>query len=149
MDEGTRELLEPLPPSAKLVYYVLDEEGRFDQTGLAEETRLSTRTVRFAVEKLTEVGLVEEGLCPTDARRSVYAPVPESERSTGSEPEAASEPDAEAPTATASPRTDGDSISRSSIRRVFARATGSEPTRWRRITSKRTAVVPTGARAGR
>jgi predicted transcriptional regulator len=103
MDEGTRELLEPLPPSAKLVYYVLDEEGRFDQTGLAEETRLSTRTVRFAVEKLTEVGLVEEGLCPKDARRSVYAPVPESERPTGSEaePETASEPDADVPTATA------------------------------------------------
>ncbi|ELZ41981.1 ArsR family transcriptional regulator [Halorubrum saccharovorum DSM 1137] len=101
MDEATRELLEPLPPSAKLVYYVLDEEGRFDQTGLAEETRLSTRTVRFAVEKLTEAGLVEEGLCPKDARRSVYAAVPQSERPTGSEPEAASEPDAEAPTATA------------------------------------------------
>lgn len=109
MDDGTRELLAPLPPSAKLVYYVLDEEGRFDQTGLAEETRLSTRTVRFAVEKLTEVGLVEEGLCPRDARRSVYATVPKSERPTDPEaaaasevePETASEPDAEAPTATA------------------------------------------------
>jgi DNA-binding MarR family transcriptional regulator len=113
MDDDTRELLAPLPPSAKLVYYVLDEEGRFDQTGLAEETRLSTRTVRFAVEKLTEVGLVEEGLCPRDARRSVYAPVPESERPTDPEavaaseaasevePEAASEPEAETPTATA------------------------------------------------
>jgi len=41
------------------------------------------------------------GALPQDARRSVYTPVPESERSTGSEPEAASEPDAEAPTATA------------------------------------------------
>lgn len=101
MDKGARELLSPLPPSAKLVYYVLDEEGRFDQTGLAEETRLSTRTVRFAVEKLTEVGLVTEGLCPRDARRSVYAPVPESDRDAESEPETASEPGAEAPTATA------------------------------------------------
>ncbi|MFW6317302.1 MAG: ArsR family transcriptional regulator [Halorubrum sp.] len=101
MDDSARELLSPLPPSAKLVYYVLDEEGRFDQTGLAEETRLSTRTVRFAVEKLTEVGLVEEGLCPRDARRSVYAPVPESERSPDAEPEAASNPDGDAPTAAA------------------------------------------------
>ncbi|GAB7009335.1 ArsR family transcriptional regulator [Halorubrum trueperi] len=110
MDEGTRELLAPLPPSAKLVYYVLDEEGRFDQTGLADETRLSTRTVRFAVEKLTDVGLVEEGLCPRDARRSVYATASESERPTGSgtaseaetgEPETASDPEAEPPTATA------------------------------------------------
>jgi|GEM_PF-316479 len=97
MDDGTRELLAPLPPSAKLVYYVLDEEGRFDQTGLAEETRLSTRTVRFAVEKLAEIGLVEEGLCPQDARRSVYTPVPESEqlKETASEtdPETGSERD--------------------------------------------------------
>jgi DNA-binding Lrp family transcriptional regulator len=106
MNDGTRERLEPLPPSAKLVYYVLEEEGRHDQTGLAEETRLSTRTVRFAVEKLTGAGLVEEGLCPTDARRSVYAVVPQSERSTGPEPDAAaeSEPDATAePEATSDP----------------------------------------------
>ena len=75
MDDDARDRLEPLPPSAKLVYYVLDAEGRFDQTGLAEETRLSTRTVRFAVEKLVKAGLVEEGFCPTDARRSVYEPV--------------------------------------------------------------------------
>lgn len=74
MDDDVRERLEPLPPSAKLVYYVLDAEGRFDQTGLAAETRLSTRTVRFAIEKLVDVDLVEEGFCPTDARRSVYEP---------------------------------------------------------------------------
>ena len=105
MEDGTRELLAPLPPSAKLVYYVLEEEGRFDQTGLAEETRLSTRTVRFAVEKLTEAGLVQEGLCPRDARRSVYAVVPESERPTESEsesePKRASDRDQEAQTPTA------------------------------------------------
>ncbi|GAA0722203.1 hypothetical protein J2744_000158 [Halorubrum trapanicum] len=101
MDEGTRELLEPLPPSAKLVYYVLDAEGRFDQTGLAEETRLSTRTVRFAVEKLTEVGLVEEGLCPRDARRSVYQAVPPAERDAVGEPDAPAESvsETDAPTA--------------------------------------------------
>ncbi|OTF06193.1 ArsR family transcriptional regulator [Halorubrum sp. SD612] len=101
MDDGTRELLEPLPPSAKLVYYVLDAEGRFDQTGLAEETRLSTRTVRFAVEKLTEVGLVEEGLCPRDARRSVYQAVPPAERDPVDEPEATADSASEADTPTA------------------------------------------------
>ncbi len=74
MDEQARERLTPLPPSAKLVYYVLEHEGRLDQTGLAEETRLSTRTVRFAIQKLADADLVEEGLCPTDARRSVYEP---------------------------------------------------------------------------
>ncbi|WP_235027990.1 helix-turn-helix domain-containing protein [Halorubrum sp. JWXQ-INN 858] len=81
MDERASERLASLPPSAKLVYYVLDAEGRLDQTGLAAETRLSTRTVRFAVEKLSAAELVDEGFCPTDARRSVYetAPGPDSE----------------------------------------------------------------------
>ena len=74
MNESVRDRLDPLPPSAKLVYYVLDAEGRYDQTGLAEATRLSTRTVRFAVDKLADAELVEEGFCPTDARRSVYEP---------------------------------------------------------------------------
>ncbi|WP_066418099.1 ArsR family transcriptional regulator [Halorubrum aethiopicum] len=90
MDEDARERLESLPPSAKLVYYVLDAEGRFDQTGLAEETRLSTRTVRFAIEKLAEADLVEEGFCPTDARRSVYEPADpaDSEPASGPTPSA-------------------------------------------------------------
>ena len=85
MDDDACDRLEPLPPSAKLVYYVLDTEGRFDQTGLADETRLSTRTVRFAIEKLVGVGLVEEGLCPTDARRSVYRAVDPAGSDTGSD----------------------------------------------------------------
>ncbi len=85
MGDKPRERLEPLPPSAKLVYYVLDAEGRFDQTGLAEETRLSTRTVRFAIEKLVDAGLVEEGLCPTDARRSVYRIADLTESTAGSD----------------------------------------------------------------
>lgn len=75
MEQSVRDRLDPLPPSAKLVYYVLERCGRLDQTGLAEETRLSTRTVRFAVDKLSESDLVREGLCPTDARRSVYEAV--------------------------------------------------------------------------
>ncbi len=85
MDEQARERLTSLPPSAKLVYYVLEREGRLDQTGLAEETRLSTRTVRFAIRKLSDADLVEEGLCPTDARRSVYETVVDAEPDAGVE----------------------------------------------------------------
>ena len=72
MDDRARELLSPLPPSAKLVYYVLDEEGRFDQTGLAEETRLSVRTVRYALNRLTEEGIVEQVPCLSDGRQTLY-----------------------------------------------------------------------------
>ncbi|WP_418280027.1 MarR family transcriptional regulator [Halorubrum sp. DTA98] len=77
MNDVIRDRLSSLPPSAKLVYYVLEKHDQLDQTGVAEETRLSTRTVRFAIEKLSEAELVDEGLCPTDARRSVYQAVTE------------------------------------------------------------------------
>lgn len=55
------------------MYYVLEREGTLSQGQLAAETRLSKRTVRFAVSKLTDADLVEEGLCLKDARKSVYA----------------------------------------------------------------------------
>lgn len=79
MDDPVRDRLSSLPPSAKLVYYVLEKHDRLDQSALAEETRLSARTVRFAIDKLNGANLVEEGVCPTDARRSVYKAVSESE----------------------------------------------------------------------
>jgi len=102
MDEGTRELLEPLPPSAKLVYYVLDEEGRFDQTGLAEETRLSTRTVRFASRNSPRSGSSRRGSAPRTRAGQCTLPSPSrSGRPAPSQrPPPSLTPDAEAPTAT-------------------------------------------------
>ena len=87
MSDPVRDRLSSLPPSAKLVYYVLEKHDRLDQSALAAETRLSARTVRFAIDKLDGVDLVEEGVCPTDARRSVYTPVSEPESSTEREAE--------------------------------------------------------------
>lgn len=70
-DQETR--LEALPPSAKFVYTVLEYEGPLTQKELAEETRISQRTVRTALEDLIEEGLVEERLYPGDARQRLYA----------------------------------------------------------------------------
>ena len=95
MGDPARDRLSSLPPSAKLVYYVLEKHDRLDQSALAAETRLSARTVRFAIDKLDDANLVEDGVCPTDARRSVYKPASETESSTEREAETEREVDPE------------------------------------------------------
>lgn len=76
---GTPQALEDLPPSAKLVYTVLENEGHLTQTQLADETMLATRTVRTALDKLKTADLVEERAYPADARKNLYALRKESE----------------------------------------------------------------------
>ena len=68
----TTETLEDLPPSAKLVYKVLEYEGPLNHQEIADETRLPKRTVREAVERLEAVDAVESRTDLTDARRRVY-----------------------------------------------------------------------------
>lgn len=62
-----------LPPSAKLVFKTLEYEGELTQGGLAEETRLSRRTVRYALTSLEDADVVTSRLCLQDARKSVYS----------------------------------------------------------------------------
>jgi DNA-binding MarR family transcriptional regulator len=62
-----------LPPSAKLVAKTLEYEGRLTQTGLVESTLLSPRTVREALTRLEEIGLVTSRPSFMDARQRVYA----------------------------------------------------------------------------
>lgn len=64
--------LSELPPSAKLVYKVLQYDGPLTQKRLVEETMLSARTVRYALEKLEDCGHVEERVYFADARQSLY-----------------------------------------------------------------------------
>jgi DNA-binding MarR family transcriptional regulator len=64
--------LEPLPPSAKLVYLILAYEGRQTQGDLVSETMLSPRTVRYALTKLEENDLVTSDIYIPDARKNVY-----------------------------------------------------------------------------
>jgi DNA-binding MarR family transcriptional regulator len=67
------ERLRELPPSAKLVAKVLETDAPLSQSGLAEETLLPDRTVRYALNRLDEVGLVESRYSFDDARKRVYA----------------------------------------------------------------------------
>ncbi|MXV62115.1 winged helix-turn-helix transcriptional regulator [Natronorubrum sp. JWXQ-INN-674] len=67
------ETLSDSPPSAKLVYKVLDYNGSLTQQELAEETMLPKRTVRFALTRLETAELVEGQVSFRDARQSVYS----------------------------------------------------------------------------
>jgi predicted transcriptional regulator len=77
MTESDGEGIADLPPSAKLVYKVLEYNGPLTQKGIVEESMLSARTVRYALERLDEVGVVEEDVYFADARQNLYEIVDE------------------------------------------------------------------------
>mgnify|MGYP000669336943 CR=1 FL=1 len=64
--------LRACPPSAKLVSLMLATEGALTQEQLSTETMLSQRTVRNALDQLTEAGIVTARPCPYDARKRLY-----------------------------------------------------------------------------
>ncbi|WP_336133753.1 winged helix-turn-helix domain-containing protein [Natronomonas amylolytica] len=68
----TESTVESLPPSAKLVYKTLEYEGSLTQSELAEESLLPQRTVRHALKKLDDAGVIEESVYLMDARKSTY-----------------------------------------------------------------------------
>jgi len=68
-----RDRLRELPPSAKLVAKVLEADELLSQSELAEETLLPDRTVRYALNRLEESGLLESRYSFHDARKRVYA----------------------------------------------------------------------------
>ncbi|ELY82733.1 hypothetical protein C486_04253, partial [Natrinema gari JCM 14663] len=57
---------------AKLVYKVLEYEAPLTQEGIAAESRLCSRTVRYALGKLEEQDLITSRACLEDARQSKY-----------------------------------------------------------------------------
>lgn len=69
---GTPEALSDLPPSAKLVYKVLEYRGPMTQQAIAEETMLSSRTVRYAKNRLLEVDAITKEIYFADARQRLY-----------------------------------------------------------------------------
>lgn len=71
--ESTSETLSDVPPSAKLVFKVLEHDGSLTQGEIADETMLPRRTVRFALTRLEETGVVDAQVSFRDARKSVYS----------------------------------------------------------------------------
>lgn len=72
MSQSTQEEIEDLPPSAKLVLKVLEYRGSLTQKQIIEESMLSARTVRYALERLQDIGVVTEDIYFADARQSLY-----------------------------------------------------------------------------
>jgi len=72
MAETDGEEIEDLPPSAKLVFKVLEYDGPLTQKQIVEESMLSARTVRYALERLEGIGIVDEDIYFADARQSLY-----------------------------------------------------------------------------
>ncbi|EMA15926.1 MarR family transcriptional regulator [Haloarcula marismortui] len=71
-DDEFRDTLRELPPSAKLVAKVLEDDAPLSQGDLAESSLLPDRTVRYALNRLEESGLVDSRYSFTDARKQVY-----------------------------------------------------------------------------
>ena len=65
--------LQDLPPSAKLVVKTLEYEGDCTQAELADSTRLSPRTVRYALTQLKDIELVTSRFSFMDARQRIYS----------------------------------------------------------------------------
>lgn len=64
------------PPSAKLVYKVLDLEAPLTHGEITEATVLPSRTTSYALSRLQEAGVVESVPCPSDPRKKNYRPLP-------------------------------------------------------------------------
>ncbi|MFB6205371.1 MAG: hypothetical protein ABEJ05_02430 [Haloglomus sp.] len=75
LPDATRAALCDLPPSAKLVYLVLQEQGESTQQQLVAETLLSARTIRHALGDLENAGVVDSRHSFVDARQKLYSSV--------------------------------------------------------------------------
>ena len=62
-----------LPPSAKLVAKVLEYNDTLTQSQLADETLLPPRTVRYALNRLEDAGVVDSRFSFADARKRIYS----------------------------------------------------------------------------
>jgi predicted transcriptional regulator len=54
------------------VFKVLEYNGPLTQKGIVEESMLSARTVRYALERLEGIGVVDEDVYFADARQNLY-----------------------------------------------------------------------------
>lgn len=71
-DKRYHQLLE-LPPSGKLVFKILEYHGELTQKQICEHSRLSPRTVRYALSQLDSLGVIDEDVHFPDARQSLYS----------------------------------------------------------------------------
>jgi len=61
-----------LPPSSRTVFQILDKGGAMTHKDLVQKSHLAPRTVRYALKKLKERGLIIEKFNFRDARQIIY-----------------------------------------------------------------------------
>ncbi|MBR1368774.1 hypothetical protein RJ53_04315 [Methanocalculus chunghsingensis] len=72
MNQTEQRSIRHLPPSAKLLYKVLESGGQMTQKELVTATSLSQRTVRYSLKRLKDEGYIVERYYFADARQSLY-----------------------------------------------------------------------------
>jgi hypothetical protein len=74
-------IMDPLPPSSKIVLEILGSEGAMTHKDIVKKTHCSPRTIRYAIRKLREKNLLIEKMNMQDMRQIIYqyrmAPLPE------------------------------------------------------------------------
>ncbi|KCZ71019.1 hypothetical protein ANME2D_03048 [Candidatus Methanoperedens nitroreducens] len=65
-------MIENLPPSAKLVFKILEKGRLLTQKDITRESYLPPRTVRYALDRLRKKNMLEEYFYFKDARQSLY-----------------------------------------------------------------------------
>ena len=63
---------DPLPPSSKIVLRVLGTNGAMTHKDLVRESHCNPRTVRYALKKLKEQGLLVAKMNRNDMRQIIY-----------------------------------------------------------------------------
>jgi hypothetical protein len=58
--------------SAKLVYYLLKKEGAMTKKQMHDDYQIHRRSLKTALDDMQGYGVVEEGICPMDARKNLY-----------------------------------------------------------------------------
>lgn len=71
-DPGVRERLRELPPSAKLIAWVLAADGPLTKDAIATTSLLPTGTVVCGLDRLEEIDLIVVRPSLHDARKQVY-----------------------------------------------------------------------------
>jgi hypothetical protein len=66
------DVVEYLPPSAKLIFDVLESDGPLTQKEIISKTDLPPTTVRYALGKLKDESVIKECFYFPDARQSLY-----------------------------------------------------------------------------
>ena len=66
------DVIEYLPPSAKLIFDVLESDGPLTQKEIISKTDLPPTTVRYALGKLKGESVIKECFYFPDARQSLY-----------------------------------------------------------------------------